>query len=209
MDESNAGALHVLLIASDPLARTGLAGLLDEWPGLALVDAAPDEAARIEARDGYAVDIVLWDLGAGADPSLTLDFQPIDPPVVALLPDDALIEQVWAAGARGMLLRNADPETIVHALTAVEGGLVVIDPDLAEALPALREPAPSLDELTPREEEVLELLAEGLPNKLIADRLQISENTVKFHVSAILSKLGAHSRTEAVMRAARKGLLII
>lgn len=56
---------------------------------------------------------------------------------------------------------------------------------------------------------MLELLADGLPNKLIADRLAISENTVKFHVSAILSKLGAHSRTEAVMRAARQGLLII
>jgi len=66
-----------------------------------------------------------------------------------------------------------------------------------------------VEELTPRERHVLQLLAEGLPNKAIADRLGISEHTVKFHVSAIMSKLGAQSRTEAVTRAARLGLIIL
>jgi DNA-binding NarL/FixJ family response regulator len=67
----------------------------------------------------------------------------------------------------------------------------------------------SAEVLTPREQEVLQLLAEGLPNKTIADRLYISEHTVKFHVNAILSKLGAQSRTEAVVRATRLGLLLL
>jgi DNA-binding NarL/FixJ family response regulator len=67
----------------------------------------------------------------------------------------------------------------------------------------------SAEALTPREQEVIQLLAEGLPNKTIADRLHISEHTVKFHVNAILSKLGAQSRTEAVVRATRLGLLLL
>jgi DNA-binding CsgD family transcriptional regulator len=69
--------------------------------------------------------------------------------------------------------------------------------------------ADSVDPLTPRESEVLQLMAEGLPNKLIADRLGISEHTAKFHVNAILTKLGAQGRTEAVVRAARLGLIIL
>jgi DNA-binding NarL/FixJ family response regulator len=68
--------------------------------------------------------------------------------------------------------------------------------------------APS-DPLTPREQEVLQLLAEGLPNKVIAQRLTISEHTVKFHINAILGKLGAQSRTDAVVRATRSGLLLL
>ncbi len=90
-------------------------------------------------------------------------------------------------------------------------GLVVIDPAFPLAVvPARGEAADvAAEELTPREVEVLQLLVEGLPNKQIAQRLSISEHTVKFHVDAILGKLGAHSRTEAVTRAARLGLIIL
>ena len=89
--------------------------------------------------------------------------------------------------------------------------MVVLDPNLAAAvLPEIgRMPGRPMEELTPRELEVLRLLAEGLPNKTIAHRLDISEHTVKFHVNSILSKLGAHSRTEAVINATRLGLILL
>jgi two-component system, NarL family, response regulator YdfI len=98
---------------------------------------------------------------------------------------------------------------------AAAHGLVVLPAALAERMlsqPASVEalaPAPLDEPLTPREREVLELLAEGLSNKLIARRLQISEHTVKFHVSSIYAKLGASSRTEAVSQGARRGLITL
>ncbi len=118
----------------------------------------------------------------------------------------------------GALQRDATGEEIVAAVSAVAGGLITLDRRLAGNLLALleRAPAPAPERLadteeplTVRELEVLQLLAEGLPNKLIAARLHISEHTAKFHVSAIMLKLGAASRTEAVTQAARRGLLIL
>jgi DNA-binding NarL/FixJ family response regulator len=103
---------------------------------------------------------------------------------------------------------------LAAALTAVASGMVVIYTGIADAwLPRALQAAPSLngevEALTPREAEVLNLIAEGLPNKTIAIRLNISEHTVKFHVNAILTKLGAQSRTEAVVRATRLGLIAL
>jgi two-component system, NarL family, nitrate/nitrite response regulator NarL len=131
--------------------------------------------------------------------------------------------------AFGALRRDATAEEIVAALGAVAGGLIALDRRLAGDLLAAPErvmagagagaaevPGPGearvavADErLTPRELEVLQLMAQGLPNKLIAQRLHITEHTAKFHVSAILTKLAAASRTEAVTIAARRGLLIL
>jgi DNA-binding NarL/FixJ family response regulator len=117
----------------------------------------------------------------------------------------------------GALPREATPEEIVAALTAVAGGLIALDRRLAsEALTSERAPTPVTEALpvadetlTARELEVLQLLAQGLPNKIIASRLRISEHTAKFHVSSIMTKLNAASRTEAVTLAARRGLLIL
>lgn len=119
--------------------------------------------------------------------------------------------------AFGALPRDASAEEIITATTSVANGLTVLDRRLAsEALAAIARPrialdsAPTNDEpLTAREREVLQLLAQGIPNKQIAQRLRISEHTVKFHVSAIMAKLGAASRTEAVTSAARRGILLL
>jgi DNA-binding NarL/FixJ family response regulator len=119
--------------------------------------------------------------------------------------------------AFGALPRDASPEEIVAAVTAVAGGLTVLDRRLAAAtLAAVERPrgaseiaSVSEEALTAREREVLQLLAQGIPNKQIAQRLHISEHTVKFHVSAIMTKLNAASRTEAVTTAARRGLLLL
>jgi DNA-binding NarL/FixJ family response regulator len=119
----------------------------------------------------------------------------------------------------GMLPRDATPEEIIATLDAVGRGLVVMDRDLARGLasPAAAEATPNAaapadaheGPLTTRELEVLQLLAEGLPNKIIAARLKVSEHTAKFHVASIMTKLGAASRTEAVTLAARRGLLLL
>ena len=110
------------------------------------------------------------------------------------------------------MLNTASPAVISAALAALVQGLVVMSPELqpntTTASAALIETSPH-DMLTSREQEVLRLLAEGLANKQIAVRLSISEHTVKFHVNAIMGKLGVQSRTEAVVRATRLGMIAL
>ncbi len=176
----------------------------------------------LAALDLYRPDVVLWDLGWDPDPkAVRTTSQAIAslsagiPPVAALLPDagdaGAFATDLRATGVRGLLLRNARPQTLTTALSAVAAGLVVLDPTLQDDLPPVAPPppAPLPESLTPREQEVLRLLAEGAPNKAIAHQLGISEHTVKFHVNAIMGKLGAQSRTEAVVRATRLGLVLL
>jgi DNA-binding NarL/FixJ family response regulator len=170
--------------------------------------------AELLARlDIYHPYVVLWDLGWDPTPALEqlADLRDYRLPTVALLPDENHAAGAWSAGARGLLLRDASDDDLVTALQTVAQGLACLDPTLAEPLLPAREQPPGLmvEELTDRELEVLRLLAEGLPNKTIAQRLGLSEHTVKFHVNAVMGKLGAQSRTEAVVRATRLGLIIL
>jgi two-component system, NarL family, nitrate/nitrite response regulator NarL len=212
--------LRVLIVADDPLARAGLATLLSHQPDCTIVGQMAAHAEVLGELLLYQPDVVVWDLGweptlGPADAPTGLEHlaevRDTGKPVVALLPDERYAALVWAAGVRGLLLRDADAATLALALPAVARGLVVYDAALVSGLLSARPPPlmSSTEALTPREQEVLQLLAEGLPNKTIADRLHISEHTVKFHVNAILSKLGAQSRTEAVVRATRLGLLLL
>ncbi len=118
-------------------------------------------------------------------------------------PDPAVVNQIRRAGVGGVLQSNASSEQIVQAIKSVASGLMVFDRALAPQSPD-DEP---LEQLTPRESEVLRLLADGLGNKEIAVKLSISEHTIKFHIHSILGKLGAASRTEAVTRGLRSGLI--
>lgn len=205
---ADAGPFRVLIVSDDPLARAGLAALLADapWHHVAGTAGSLEQAAAL--LDASPADVVLWDLGR-APASLPPGLSEIDLPVVALLPDEATAAAAWASGARALLLRDAAPDALAAALVAAARGLVVLDPALADPALLRRDEGPEAEPLTAREAEVLQLLARGLPNKLIADILGISENTVKYHVAAILEKLGVHSRTEAVVRAARLGLVII
>jgi two-component system nitrate/nitrite response regulator NarL len=141
---------------------------------------------------------------ADESPEHIADLDALGAPVVALARDESGATDAWAAGARGVLSRDFDAETLVSTLNTVARGLVVADPGLS-----VREQSAPQAEVTPRELQVLGLMAEGMPNKTIAARLGISEHTVKFHVNALLNKLGAHSRTEAVTRATRMGLIAL
>lgn len=202
---------RVQIIGADPLAEAGLAALLRGFPTIHLL---PDRDKRQPLALNEGADVLLWDLGWEDDQALEsiAARSRLEAPVVVLLRDEQDAAQAWKAGARGLLLRDSAAGRLAAALQAVAGGLICLDPRLAGRLfsPALDEDSPFPDvDLTARELEVLQLLAEGLPNKGIALRLEISEHTVKFHVNAILGKLGAQSRTEAAMRAARLGLILI
>jgi two-component system, NarL family, nitrate/nitrite response regulator NarL len=212
--------LRVLIIADDPLARAGLATLLTQQPGCSVAGQMAGHADVLAGLHLYQPDVVVWDLGWEPAPGpahaptgmeCLAAVRDTGQPVVALLSDERYTALVWAAGVRGLFLRDVDVVTLALALPAVARGLVVCDATLVSGLLSARQPPllDPLDVLTPREQEVLQLLAEGLPNKTIADRLHISEHTVKFHVNAILSKLGAQSRTEAVVRATRLGVLLL
>jgi DNA-binding NarL/FixJ family response regulator len=186
--------------------------LLGSEPAVAVVAQVAGDSELAESIRVYQPSVLLWDLGweSGALDRLT-ELNDGLPPVVALLRDEAAALEVWAAGARGLLRRDMQPRLLVGALIAAARGLITLDPALARALIPLRERVitPLTEDLTPRELDVLHLMAEGLPNKVIAQRLNISEHTVKFHINAILGKLGAQSRTDAVVRATRSGLLML
>jgi two-component system nitrate/nitrite response regulator NarL len=176
-------------------------------------------------RTVAAHDVVIWDLGphpaaglesfeqaggAGSlDRGLALDLE-AGPPVLALLASEGPAADLLAAGVRGLLLRDAEPSRMEAAVAALAQGMLVIDEALAPRLLRQRPAAPVLAEpLTARELEVLDLLAQGLSNKQIGARLSISEHTAKFHVNAIVGKLGAQGRTDAAMRGARLGLVVL
>jgi two-component system nitrate/nitrite response regulator NarL len=206
------GELRVLVVANDPLARTGLASLLANQPGCAVVGQVAGDSDLHQALDVYRPDVVLWDMLSPATAIERLvDFRDEGRPVVALIADEAAAADVWSAGARGVLLREASPESMTAALRSAAEGLAVFDPTFVPPLSASRtQPSDRLtEELTPREREVLQLLARGHSNKEIARQLGISEHTVKFHVNSILGKLNVQSRTEAVVRATRLGLVLL
>ncbi len=209
--------LSLLIVADDLLARAGLAALLAAQPRLRVAgqsDCGPQlDALLLEQTP----DVLLWDLGwdygeAENGPLLErlADFA-ARLPVLALLPDGEDSGRVWAAGVAGILPRQVDGERLAAALHAIANGLLVVDASQRSLLVSPTDsPAPELLEpLTPREEDVLALLADGLTNRAIARQLVISENTVKFHVQSLLGKLDAQSRTDAVVRATRLGLLIL
>ncbi|WP_309889775.1 response regulator transcription factor [Archangium sp.] len=214
MLDSDASPVRVTLVAEDPLARGALSRALTEQGGDIAVIAAGTLAEMESSRPELAPDVVLWDVGLHpAEPGGRLDAPELEAPVLALVPDEPTGEGALSAGVRGLLFRDVAPAPLLAALRAVARGLTVFDPALASVrtMPraATSTSTPGPESLTPREREVLALLAEGLSNKAIADRLDISEHTAKFHVNAVLAKLGVQRRTEAVVRAARMGLVTL
>jgi DNA-binding NarL/FixJ family response regulator len=198
----------VVVVGADPLARAGLAALLAGRSDVRVAGEAPPDGAS-GAAASLAASVLLWDLGAGGASAEGLGELPEVIPVVALAATGLDGAEALRAGARSALLRGTAADALAAALVAAARGLSVLDPGLAEAW--LRPPGPAApgEGLTAREREVLALLAEGLGNKAIATRLGVSEHTAKFHVNAILGKLGVESRSEAIVRAARMGLVTL
>jgi two-component system, NarL family, response regulator YdfI len=200
----------VLIRALSPLSAAGLERMLSTEPDITIV-------SEDSAESTGEPDVVLTEVGPADD-------SPWEAPLelsgrgssVVLLADDPHPGWTWdalASGVKAVLPRRIRQEELAAAVRAAGAGLLVIHPeDLESFLPARAGGSPSnlpQEELTPRERDVLRRMADGLPNKEIASRLGISDHTVKFHVAAILGKLGAMSRTEAVMIAVRRGLVMV
>jgi DNA-binding NarL/FixJ family response regulator len=170
-------------------------------------------AGRVEVVSRDAADAVVHD-AAGVREALAAIAAGFTVPTV-LLVDDPHADLALAAlraGAAGVLARQSDARELLAALDAIAAGLVVLDASVREALAPAQASSPALaraEALTTREREVLAMLAGGSSNRRIAERLAISENTVKAHVAAILAKLGAATRTEAVTLGLRLGLVML
>jgi DNA-binding NarL/FixJ family response regulator len=200
--------IRVLVGSRSSVVRAGLETLVRSIPSFEFAGAV--DVSRLAPSD-LSGDVLLIEVDPRDYEWQVLADLPI--PAVLLLDfsDLTLISSALRSGIRGAIPLDATAEEIEGAVHAVHAGLAVTTPtSLAELLP---EPQPLAEELaeplSERELEVLDLLAEGLSNKLIAHRLSISEHTVKTHVGSIFAKLGASSRTEAVSQAIRRGLVML
>ena len=212
--------IRVMVLADSPHVRASLQGIVDANPLFELAGGASASDIDTDGLEGPAPDVLLIDLEPWANdaPGAGRSVAGHSPPALVLLTDEAdgdWLQEALRGDAAAILTRDAPPAEIAAAIEAVAAGLVALSRDmLARLLPdpkAARQAASAapVEALTAREIEVLAMLAEGLGNKEIARHLDISDNTVKFHLSSIFGKLGATSRTEAVMLGMRHGLIMI
>lgn len=212
--------IRVLVLADSAVVRAGLQAMLrvdgrfDPVPG----DFPLTQLLRMKPpKSGAIPDVVLAEITGKRLASLPPATNGLEPVPLVLLIDDLTRGELLRAlhiGAHALLPRTANPAEILAAIAAAAAGLITFSQDeLERLLPAINGTEPeqeaALEALSAREIEILALMAQGLANRSIADRLNISEHTVKFHVSSILAKLAASSRTDAVTKGLRAGLLVI
>lgn len=213
-------APQVLVVDDQTLVRQGIRSLL-EVGDIAVLAEAGDGAEALAALQNEQPDVVLLDLRMPRYDGLWLleamQDQQIEIPVLVLttFDDDTLVLDALRKGARGYLLKDVTVEQLSGAVHALAQGGTLIAPSITDRLVrAIRSgPAPAgstvtvIEPLSEREVEVLRLVAEGYSNRQIAELVHLAEGTVKNHISAILLKLGARDRTNAVLRAIREGIL--
>lgn len=205
--------MRVLLASASAVRLAGLEALVKSAPSLKLVGSSLKPPGFLQRASESKADVVLVDLERESSLVLTTK---ISFPVVLLIdnPDPNWTAQALRFGVRAILERDAKPDEILQAVQAADSGLVLLTAEVTRGLaehvraPAQKNDEP-LEQLTARELEVLAMLAEGLGNRQIADRLRVSDHTIKFHISSILDKLDVSTRTEAVTTALRMGLILL
>ena len=215
---ADGAAIRVLIVDDHEVVREGLRSFLELQDGIEVAGEAGDGEAAVAAVEDLTPDVVLMDLvmprldGVGAMQALRERGSRARVIVLTSFTEDAKLLPAIRAGAAGYLLKNVAPAELARAVRAAHAGDALLDPSVAARLveevasppaPAPREP----DELTPREHEILALIARGMSNKRIAFELDVSEKTVKNHVSHVLAKLGVPDRTAAALYAVRNGLV--
>jgi len=201
--------IRVLLAEDHVVVRNGLAAIINQEKDLEVVAEAGEGGEAVELWKKHRPDVTLMDLrmpglsGANA----IYEIHEMNPEVriivLTTFDGDEDIYRAIRAGAKAYLLKDVKREDLFHCIREVHAGRIVIPPAIAAKLAGHQ----CAEQLTPRELEVLKLLAEGKPNKLIASALSIGEVTVKSHVRAIFTKLNVLSRTEAIAAASRTGLI--
>ncbi|HLM04365.1 MAG TPA: response regulator transcription factor [Blastococcus sp.] len=205
--------ITVLVVDDHPLFRAGVQTLLDSVPDVELVAVAADGEGAVREATLNRPDVVLMDLtmpgmgGLEATRRIVHACPGSAVLVLSMLDDDESVLAAMRAGARGYVPKGAGQEELLTAIRAVATGGAVFGAGVAARILAGldRSPAPAFPGLTERESEVLSLMAEGLDNRRIAERLQVSAKTVANHVSHVLTKLQARDRVEAVLRAREGG----
>ncbi len=216
-------SIRILLVDDQPLLRTGFRMILSSEPDLAIVGEAGDGATAVEAARRLRPDVVLMDIRMpgmdGIQATRALAGPGVEDPIKVLILttfglDEYVVESL-RAGASGFLLKDAPPEDLIEAIKIVAAGDALLAPSItrrlldrvATRLPPAQDTIPALSELTERELEVLKLVARGLSNAEIAEKLVVSETTVKTHVSRVLAKLDLRDRVQAVILAYETGLV--
>jgi len=196
------------------MVRSGLSAFLSVADDFELVGEAENGMQALRMCAAAQPDVVLMDLmmpgmdGVAATRAILERFPDVRVIALTSFPQDQLVQEVLQAGALSYLLKNVGVDELARAIRAARAGQSTLAPEAAQALirRATQPKAPGHD-LSPREREVLALMAQGLNNPDIAERLVVGRSTVKFHVSSILGKLGAQSRTEAVALAIQHRLV--
>jgi two-component system response regulator NreC len=212
--------VKLLLVDDHEVVRTGLRMLLENQPNITIVGEANTGLQALEMADTLNPDVVIMDITlpdiSGIEATRRLRQSHPNLPVVALTihEDEQYFFEMLQAGASAYVPKRAAPEDLLNAIEAVHAGEVYIYPTLAKLLVAdfISRAGEGLikatvDGLTPREQEVLGVLADGLSNDEIAERLAISRHTVARHRENLMRKLNLHSRSELVKYAIRKGLI--
>jgi DNA-binding NarL/FixJ family response regulator len=206
---SNQTHIRVLCVDDHPLLREGIAAIINNQSDMLLVAEASDGREAIQKYREHQPDVTLMDLRlpdmSGIDSMIAIRSEFPEARIIMLttFEGDVEIQRSLEAGARGYLLKSMPPKDLAEAIRQVHGGKKRIPPELAAQL------AEHLGDeaLTEREIEVLRHIAGGNRNRDIADRLFISEETVKVHIKHIMEKLGAADRTQAVAIAVRRGII--
>ncbi|HEY96278.1 MAG TPA: response regulator transcription factor [Dehalococcoidia bacterium] len=208
--------IKILIVDDHLVVREGLSAMLSRKSNIEVVGEAENGSQAIEKADKLGPDIVLMDLrmpevdGVEAMQRIKHEHPEINFIVLTTYNNDEYIFKGIEAGARAYLLKDTPREELFRAIDAVSRGESLIEPAVAgrvlDKLVELSHQTPAT-ELSRREIEVLELIAKGTGNKLIADTLSISESTVKTHIQSIFQKLEVNDRTEAVTKALSKGII--
>jgi DNA-binding NarL/FixJ family response regulator len=218
-------SVRIVLAEDQPLVRAGIAMLLRSEEDFEVVAEASDGQEAVDLARLHRPDLVIMDVrmpgmdGVSATRLLTAEGLHPDQLIKVLTlttyDEDEVVYEALRAGASGFLLKHAAPRDLINAVRKVAAGEAWIDPAVASKVIAALATLPGsadvsselLERLTPREREVLILMAHGLTNADIRDRLFLSEATVKTHVARVLMKTGAHDRTRAVVLAYQTGLV--
>lgn len=209
--------IRLLLVDDQAIIREGLRNLLQAQADLEVVGEASQGQDAIERAIALQPDVILMDIrmpvmdGVAATRALSEQLPSAKILVLTTFDDDDYVAEAMQQGAKGYLLKDTPSREIAEAIRSVHKGYTHMGPGLFEkmlARPIIAETAapempPELEELTPREREVLDLIAQGCSNKEIAERLYITERTVKNHVNSILSRLGVRDRTQAAILATK------
>ena len=201
--------IRVLLADDHVLLRVGVAGLINQQPDMEVVAQTPSGSQAVALYRQHRPDVTIMDLrmpdldGAQATAAIR-DLEPAARVLVLTInKGDEAVFRAIRAGARGYLLKDVPPQELLDAIRTIHRGQRCIPPDVAAKLADRI----GLDELTPREVAVLKLVASGLSNKRIADRLDSTENAIKHVLAGILSKLGANDRAHAVALAVERAII--